>query len=69
MTIGVKIVVHSTENATAVLYETSGNNKKRVALKTFSAGDTEWEGHIWKGRDLVIEEEEIKQEPSQAEEA
>ncbi len=56
MTVAVKVIVEATENQTAVLYETAGNNRKRNRLHKFSASEPEWTGHIWEGRDLVIEE-------------
>ena len=59
MTVAVKIVVEPLPDKTAVLYETNGNNKKRTLVKKFTKSDTEWTGHIWNKRDLVIQEEDV----------
>jgi hypothetical protein len=59
MTVAVKIIVEPLtyvdgSRASAVLVEVSG--KKKTKIKEFTKDDNEWVGHIWKGRDLLIEE-------------
>ena len=59
MTVAVHIKIEPTSEKTATLYEVNGNNKKRVRVKKFTNEDTEWTGHIWNGRDLVLQEEDL----------
>jgi hypothetical protein len=63
MTVSVTITVNPSQDSTAVLFEKM-SGKKLNQLHTFSTASPNWEGHIWDGRDLHIEEIPIEN-PSQ----
>jgi hypothetical protein len=59
MTIAVRIEVEANDDHNVVVYETNGNNKKRNRLATLTKADGAWSGHIWNGRDIVLQEEPV----------
>jgi hypothetical protein len=61
MTMAVRVEIEPLQyedgsRAEADVFAVAGQNKKREALAHLDKNNPKWEGHIWKGRDLVIEE-------------
>lgn len=61
MTIAVKIVVEPNDQHTIDLLDGQYKKQKRV-LHRFTQQENEWVGHVWSGRNLILEEASLTEE-------